>query len=224
MRSGLAIIVGLLMLAMVHGQTLGRVIDGHTVEIDRKAVHLWGVRAPTRTEPFAEEASEALSRLVSEGITRVETTPGGEVVIYGHANSSLNLLLVREGWARPTMATSHPEYRAFHEARESAALGGKGIWAATRATSNSVRVSAPPPASTPSDARLREACGRDYKRVDIGMRFARVQQCSGTGPFSMTEQKPSSNGVVSTYENAAYRIYVVNGEIIGHMTTAKSKP
>ena len=214
-----------------HAQSVERVIDGNSVVIDGKTLRLWGIRAPSDDEPLAAEARDALARLVAQGVARVEATVDRRVMLVGSGGQSLNYLMVHQGWARPIMARADPQYPAFEQARENAAMSSKGIWRAGIAPPDRRPASTPPnPAAVPpqaarqrraaaterqADDDVRKTCGRDYQRVAIGMRFARVQQCSGGGPFRNTEKAPWRDGTVSTFENSSFLLYVVNGEVIG---------
>lgn len=55
---------------------------------------------------------------------------------------------------------------------------------------------------------LRKKCGRDYGRMAVGMKWARVQQCSGS--FALVRQDAAG----SVYESGDWLVRVQNGVVV----------
>ena len=54
-------------------------------------------------------------------------------------------------------------------------------------------------------------CGTDYRRVEVGMDFARVRRCAG--PFESVGQVQLAAGVATVYRAAGGTVQVINGKV-----------
>lgn len=62
-----------------------------------------------------------------------------------------------------------------------------------------------------AEAEKKRVCGADYRKVRIGMDFARVKQC--LGEFRLVSEINRTDGVVSVYERGGGLVYVMNGRV-----------
>jgi endonuclease YncB( thermonuclease family) len=139
-------ITGLFGLALAGAISLGadqkgivlQVLDGDTFQLqDGRQVRCLGVDAPERGEPFADEATQILNRLVGGKQVRLELgrparDRDGRLLAYVFVGSNMvNTQLLQLGAAymrRPILRRYKP---AFAQAQEDARAAGLGIWTNT---------------------------------------------------------------------------------------------
>lgn len=109
-----------------------RVLDGDTLETsDKKRVRLWGIDAPEKGQPYADEARARLKALC-EGKTLRLLTKGSDqydrilAVVYADA-SNVNMQMVIEGMAWH-YAYYAPDEKNLEAAQRAAKLSRKGLW------------------------------------------------------------------------------------------------
>ena len=111
-----------------------RVLDGDTLETsDKKRVRLWGIDAPEKGQPYADEARARLKALC-EGKTLRLLTKGSDqydrilAVVYADARN-VNMQMVIEGMAWH-YAHYAPDEKNLEAAQRAAKLSRKGLWQA----------------------------------------------------------------------------------------------
>lgn len=140
-RKLLLLIACLLAALAASGADTGNVIqvlDGDTFRLhDAREVRCLGIDAPENGDPFSEEATAALNKLISNRQVRLETgRPAkdnyGRVLAYVFEDKIfVNEEIVRQGWAhvrRPVIAKHRERLMA---AQEEARAAGRGIWTGT---------------------------------------------------------------------------------------------
>lgn len=80
-----------------------RVLDGDTFKSDGTRVRLWGIDAPEKGQPFADEARARLKELIEGKAVRLEWKDkdqhSREVAIVYAGSTNINLQMVKEGLA-----------------------------------------------------------------------------------------------------------------------------
>lgn len=133
-------IAGLLLAALVSQAapergTVLQVLDGDTFQLeDGRQVRCLGLDAPEKGEPFAEQATQTLNRLVGGKRVRLELgQPGrdrdGRLLAYVFADQGMiNTQLVSLGMAYVRRPVARKYRIAFAQAQEQARAAGLGIW------------------------------------------------------------------------------------------------
>lgn len=107
------------------------VMDGDTFKSDGKRVRLWGIDAPEKGQPFADDARARLKELIEGKAVRLEWKDkdqhAREVAIVYSGGTNINLLLVKEGlaWHYDYFA---PDAEDLAEAENAARKARKGLW------------------------------------------------------------------------------------------------
>lgn len=109
-----------------------RVLDGDTLETsDKKRVRLWGIDAPEKGQPYADEARARLKTLCEGRKLRLLTKGTDQydrilAVVYADA-SNVNMQMVIEGMAWH-YAYYAPDEKNLEAAQRAAKLSRKGLW------------------------------------------------------------------------------------------------
>ena len=108
-----------------------RVLDGDTFKSDGTRVRLWGIDAPEKGQPFADEARARLKELIEGKAVRLEWKDkdqhSREVAIVYAGSTNINLQMVKEGlaWHYEYFA---PDARDLAAAEKAARKSRKGLW------------------------------------------------------------------------------------------------
>lgn len=109
-----------------------RVLDGDTLETsDKKRVRLWGIDAPEKGQPYADESRARLKALCEGKKLRLLTKGTDQhdrilAVVYADA-SNVNMQMVIEGMAWH-YAYYAPDEKNLEAAQRAAKLSRKGLW------------------------------------------------------------------------------------------------
>ena len=109
-----------------------RVLDGDTFKSDGTRVRLWGIDAPEKGQPFADEARARLKELIEGKAVRLEWKDkdqhAREVAIVYAGSTNINLQMVKEGLAWH-YAYFAPDAEDLAAAEKAARKKRKGLWA-----------------------------------------------------------------------------------------------
>lgn len=109
-----------------------RVLDGDTFKSDGTHVRLWGIDAPEKGQPYADEARARLKELIEGKAVRLEWKDrdqhSREVAIVYAGSTNINLQMVKEGlaWHYEYFA---PDAEDLAAAEKAARKSRKGLWA-----------------------------------------------------------------------------------------------
>ena len=109
-----------------------RVLDGDTFKSGETRVRLWGIDAPEKGQPYADEARARLKELIEGKAVRLEWKDkdqhSREVAIVYAGSTNINLQMVKEGlaWHYEYFA---PDAEDLAAAEKAARKSRKGLWA-----------------------------------------------------------------------------------------------
>ena len=109
-----------------------RVSDGDTFKSGDTRVRLWGIDAPEKGQPYADEARDRLKKLIEGKAVRLEWKDrdqhSREVAIVYAGSTNINLQMVKEGlaWHYEYFA---PDAEDLAAAEKAARKKRKGLWA-----------------------------------------------------------------------------------------------
>ena len=108
------------------------VMDGDTFKSGETRVRLWGIDAPEKGQPYADEARARLKELIEGKAVRLEWKDkdqhSREVAIVYAGSTNINLQMVKEGLAWH-YAYFAPDARDLAAAEKAARKKRKGLWA-----------------------------------------------------------------------------------------------
>ena len=108
-----------------------RVLDGDTFKSDGTRVRLWGIDAPEKGQPYADEARARLKELIEGKAVRLEWKDkdqhAREVAIVYAGSTNINLQMVKEGLAWH-YAYFEPDAEDLAAAEKAARKSRKGLW------------------------------------------------------------------------------------------------
>ena len=109
-----------------------RVMDGDTFKSGDTRVRLWGIDAPEKGQPYADEARARLKELIEGKAVRLEWKDkdqySREVAIVYDGSTNINLQMVKEGLAWH-YAYFAPDAEDLAAAEKAARKKRKGLWA-----------------------------------------------------------------------------------------------
>lgn len=109
-----------------------RVLDGDTFKSGETRVRLWGIDAPEKGQPYADEARARLKELIEGKAVRLERKDrdqySREVAIVYAGSTNINLQMVKEGLAWH-YAYFAPNAEDLAAAEKAARKSRKGLWA-----------------------------------------------------------------------------------------------
>ena len=109
-----------------------RVLDGDTFKSGETRVRLWGIDAPEKGQPYADEARDRLKKLIEGKTVRLEWKDrdqhAREVAIVYAGSTNINLQMVKDGlaWHYEYFA---PDAEDLAAAEKAARKKRKGLWA-----------------------------------------------------------------------------------------------
>lgn len=153
------VLAALLSHAAEHRGTVLQVLDGDTFQLDDgRPVRCLGLDAPEKGEPFAQEATQVLNRLVGGQRVRLELgrperDRDGRLLAYVFVGQNMvNTQLLRLGTAYVRRPVARKYRIAFVQAQEQARAAGLGIWTnAAQIKIGLLRVQARPASGNPED-------------------------------------------------------------------------
>lgn len=122
----------ILLLFAPNHKTVLRVYDGDTILLNGKVIRLADIDAPERGMHYFYQSKEFLERLLIGKKVKIEEVGRdayGRSVAYVYLDRKLvNLLMVKNGWAKFTKNKHSKYFEQFLKAEKEAKLAKKGIW------------------------------------------------------------------------------------------------